>query len=219
LIAEPTTDERAETQTLLDKIHRKNIYLALRLRGFPKLHMTLRYYAGVDREFREDLCLKVAQWLAERGRPRPLVRNLPAHEGGSMKRDLDGKWVTSTNGEWYDSTPCDTPEDAIAEAMSDLDEDRHVQSVGQIKLPDYTTGHARDIIENMECRAGDTAHEDCNVSIGSVSKDALNELDNAISETINGWMHKHGLGFTHWEVVNVKQVMLGKIVSKEPPNA
>lgn len=101
MIAEPTTDERAETQTLLDKIHRKNIYLALRLRGFPKLHMTLRYYAGVDREFREDLCLKVAQWLAERG-PEPFRCNLGKRDMFGPRRNVPVLLATEPLPAWVE---------------------------------------------------------------------------------------------------------------------
>jgi 2'-5' RNA ligase len=101
LIAEPTTDERAETQTLLDKIHRKNIYLALRLRGFPKLHMTLRYYAGADRDFFASLCLRVAQWLADR-EPEPFRCNLGKRDMFGPRRDVPVLLATEPLPAWVE---------------------------------------------------------------------------------------------------------------------
>lgn len=61
----PTIDERTETQVVLDRLHRRNIFLALLIRGEPKLHMTLRFYAESDRDLQDRITLAVSEWLAE----------------------------------------------------------------------------------------------------------------------------------------------------------
>lgn len=98
---EITVDERAQTQTALDKLNRRNIYLALRIRGKPKLHMTLRYYANADRELQDEITLKVAEWLAEK-KPEPFRCFLGARDMFGPRRNIPVLLVTRPLPDWVE---------------------------------------------------------------------------------------------------------------------
>lgn len=122
-----------------------------------------------------------------------------------------GKWVGSHDGEWFDGPVGDTPEDAI-ELWDDCD--RPCVAVAQIRLPSYTHGHAESVIENMECRAADNAHPDCEVSIGVTQRVHMDELDALIAQVLTDWMQRHGYAFSHWELDNITKVVGGKPVER-----
>lgn len=125
-----------------------------------------------------------------------------------------GLWCGSHDGEMFRGAPGKTPREAFDEWD---DDDSPCVAVGQLADLRKFTGHARDIIENMECRAGDVGHPDLDCDLHGVTKDNLAELDAEIADVLKRWCEKHNVGFSSFGVENI--VRCDANGPKESPNA
>ena len=123
-----------------------------------------------------------------------------------MDDSIIGKWMGSRDGELFDGPPSDSPEEAYSNWNAEYEDGhRTCRYVGQMRNLLKFTGHAQDVIENMECRAGDEAHPDLDSELRGVNKANTAELDGLIAQVLEDWCKRHGVRLGSYGVENIRK--------------
>ena len=122
-----------------------------------------------------------------------------------MSKANIGKWVGSGDGEIFDGPITDTPEEALSNWNAENgDGYRTCKAVGKIVDPICLTGHASDILENIECRA--EIHPYFDDRLDGVTKQNTEELDALIAKVLREWMDKHGVDMHAYNIGSIIEV-------------